>query len=761
MKPLPAVQKCKRTFSLLFVALFVSLMLSLTSVNPQLPVAQKLSIDSQNIPQSGSRFPAAPRFGAYPFANGPGITMYDEQVGASFTQNFNSLAYTLTAVAQTGTDGYGPAYLLNGLGNTGYWYQVGLAYDWDANVTSGFQLAYQVFNPSGNVVLPVSGGGGIAAFSPVNAGDTILLSLTFSNGNVIMSGTDQTSGAKSQVSYTAAGATYFAGTPSSVASSQGFFSGLMTEWYHTTPYYGGENKVTYTTTGSAIQSAWLWIDEFSVSRTGIISGLFGDYTHSPVVFSNPAQLQSFSSNGAYVAANATQVITGQTPTVTLMFGYSVTGAASGLPAPTLTYISGGTPQTATLTQSSQGYSIDIGSVWSVTNPLSTSSSTKRWQTNQTTTGTAASAQTINFVFYQQYQVTFSFNVTGGGSKYSLPSATCQQFGSQITAPMNTQVWADSAQYSYPVLLTGSSSSERWDTKSASGTISSSGSISASYFHQYLTTTGYSIIGGGTPASPSLTSTTFGLPLLQTLTTEPQDLWIDSDSLYTIDNHLAGSTVSERWQSSTATSGQVNSSSQINIPYYHQFYVTTNINPATGGSTSVDNGWFNAGSAFQSTASSNEGWQFENWSGTGQGSYSGSSNSAIATVNAPLTETVTFYPGFTITVSNKLSVSYNYGATNGMIDSSTPETIFAPSGTEIQLTAKPKMFIYSFAGWTGSVTDKNSSISTVLDTPQSITADFSYNYVNIGLIAAGVIIVIAAAIILVTRRKNKPPVVISG
>jgi hypothetical protein len=72
-----------------------------------------------------------------------------------------------------------------------------------------------------------------------------------------------------------------------------------------------------------------------------------------------------------------------------------------------------------------------------------------------------------------------------------------------------------------------------------------------------------------------------------------------------------------------------------------------------------------------------------------------------------------------------------------------------------------MFIYSFAGWTGSVTDKNSSISTVLDTPQSITADFSYNYVNIGLIAAGVIIVIAAAIILVTRRKNKPPVVISG
>jgi LPXTG-motif cell wall-anchored protein len=72
-----------------------------------------------------------------------------------------------------------------------------------------------------------------------------------------------------------------------------------------------------------------------------------------------------------------------------------------------------------------------------------------------------------------------------------------------------------------------------------------------------------------------------------------------------------------------------------------------------------------------------------------------------------------------------------------------------------------MFIYSFSGWTGSVTDKNRSTSTVLDAPQSITADFSYNYVNIGLIAAGVIIVLAGAVILITRRKKKKTTVISG
>jgi hypothetical protein len=37
----------------------------------------------------------------------------------------------VTAVAQTdASSGYGPAYLLNGLTDKGYWYQVGLAWNW-------------------------------------------------------------------------------------------------------------------------------------------------------------------------------------------------------------------------------------------------------------------------------------------------------------------------------------------------------------------------------------------------------------------------------------------------------------------------------------------------------------------------------------------------------------------------------------------------------------------------------------------------------
>ena len=54
---------------------------------------------------------------------------YDEQVGETFTQSFTSMAY-VTAVAQVNSDGIGPAYLLNGLSDKGYWYQVGLSYNW-------------------------------------------------------------------------------------------------------------------------------------------------------------------------------------------------------------------------------------------------------------------------------------------------------------------------------------------------------------------------------------------------------------------------------------------------------------------------------------------------------------------------------------------------------------------------------------------------------------------------------------------------------
>ena len=115
----------------------------------------------------------------------------DEQIGMTFTQNFPSLTYNVTAVAQQDSDNYGPAYLLNGLTSAGYWYQIGIAWQWpelNGGYTTGFNVNYNVFNSKGTVVLPPNGSGGVIATTggTINQGDNVGLSLTFSGSNVLM-----------------------------------------------------------------------------------------------------------------------------------------------------------------------------------------------------------------------------------------------------------------------------------------------------------------------------------------------------------------------------------------------------------------------------------------------------------------------------------------------------------------------------------------------------------------------------------------------
>jgi uncharacterized repeat protein (TIGR02543 family) len=230
-------------------------------------------------------------------------------------------------------------------------------------------------------------------------------------------------------------------------------------------------------------------------------------------------------------------------------------------------------------------------------------------------------------------------------------------------------------------------------------------------------------------------------------------WADA-APYSFSNPLTGSSSSERWATDSATS-TLSAPGSIVATYNHQYYVTTAVTPASGGSISVESGWFNSGASFQSVASASSGWQFEGWTGSGQGFYSGSDSNASVIVNAPLMETATFYPGLTITTSSKGSVSYSAGAITGSTQDVTSKTIFAPVGTTIQLTAKSKFFIYSFTGWTGSSTSNEKTFSAVLNSPSSLTANFSYNYVIIG---TGFAVLIAAVIVLaflsLRRRRSK-------
>src|SRR3989454_703696 len=265
--------------------------------------------------QSAAGFPLGfPRSspGSLSLASLASAAPYDEQVGVTFTQNFSNLAFNVTAVAFTDPDGVGPGYLVNGLTDHGYWYQVGLSYHWPLTLggfNPGFSMNYEVFDNTGVSIDPSNGGGGLKPFNgPVNAGDTVLLSLSFASGSVVMHAMDLQTGAASSHSYRA-NRSIFVGLQSSLSSQLGFFTGLMTEQYHSSRYYGTGLPVTYNETGVTLSSAWMWMDEWNTD-TG--QSVFRDYTTKPVKLDN-SLIQYFSSNGTAEIANAYGLVTGLTP----------------------------------------------------------------------------------------------------------------------------------------------------------------------------------------------------------------------------------------------------------------------------------------------------------------------------------------------------------------------------------------------------------------------------------------------------------------
>jgi hypothetical protein len=346
----------------------------------------------------------------------PDPTSYDEQIGMTFTQSFTSLAYNVTAVKQSDpTSGTGPAYLLNGLSDQGYWYQVGLSWNWNPGNTpgTGFGLNYEVFGPNGDSIFPTNGYGGLESFSgPVNVGDTVLLNLYFSSiYGVVMFAEDYNTGAVASQSYSAEGGSEFIGLSSNTANQNGFFTGLMTEWYHSSPFYGNISPVKYSDPSFGLTSAWMWMDEFSCSDTSCSSStiIFSDATSGPVYYSSPSLLQEFSSNGATEYSDAYSLITGPAY-YEMTVSFSVDGGGTGYGQPNFYYSYNGAAQTATLTQSPVTYSVDIGSSWSASAELTGSSQSERWALSvSATSGVVTSPQTINFSYQHQYLL----SVTGG------------------------------------------------------------------------------------------------------------------------------------------------------------------------------------------------------------------------------------------------------------------------------------------------------------------------------------------------------------
>ena len=324
--------------------------------------------------------PASSGFGPVPY--------YDEQLGLTLPTSSTGVAYNVTAVPQSDQAGFGPAYLVNGFTDGGLWYQVGLAYDWpdtSGGHVPGFTMAYVVFNTTTRTpVYPTGAQYNVPLSGPVRPGDDVLLALAFAGKNVTMSVFDWQTGARAARSYFAAGSE-FVGLPTQ--NFFGFFTGLMTEWYHSSPYFGRESEVVYSTS-KGVPSGTLWASEFNTALQGVVEF---NYVKQ-VSFSDPSWVHPVAYGGAQLYADSTLFITGSIPSTLLTLSYSLLPGGLSPSRPILAYDQGGRQEEAALTETPVTFFVDNGTAWRVTPPRSAYPAAP-WTTPDTTDGTASALAT--------------------------------------------------------------------------------------------------------------------------------------------------------------------------------------------------------------------------------------------------------------------------------------------------------------------------------------------------------------------------------
>jgi hypothetical protein len=338
----------------------------------------------------------------------------------------------------------------------------------------------------------------------VNSGDQVLLSLYFSGGNVVLYAKDWSTGASASQAYSAKSATIFTGSVTSSSNANGFFTGLMTEWYHVDPYYGDVTPVTYSNDTTALSSAWMWMDEYNPSDSSW-TGKWSEQTPAPVQYgSNPNGLQKFSSHGATEYSNAYEFITGSLDTsgatfITLVSAGQSTplSPANGMP---VNCTLSGKRVTALAQDGTLTLNADPNTNLTVAGISTGSTSSEKWVLNSAATSIfIPSGTTLTLYYYDVLAQSVNYTIMGGGNpadptlSYSTaPPAASGQLAPQLNSPSLSQsspqtIWAlrgSNVSVRNPI---PASSSERWATQTAEWNIATAYQIPSpiTYQHQFL------------------------------------------------------------------------------------------------------------------------------------------------------------------------------------------------------------------------------------------------------------------------------------
>ncbi len=435
--------------------------------------------------------------------------------------------------------------------------------------------------------------------------------------------------------------------------------------------------------------------------------------------------------------------------------FSVIGGGKGYLNPTLTYYFQSVKRTVTITEQPAIYQADPDSPWMVDNILPGSNKTEMWETNQTTSGIVKQSLVLNFVYYHQYNVNFTYTIIGGGN-YIAPDFSFYQFGKNITVSVSNwkfvNTWVDAgSKYSFLNPLKGSNQTERWISLNATGYINSPETVNVIYYHQYLFSISISFVGSQTKNAIPFSYVQFGTSttayIINNITR-----WLDANSHWNIPNPLPGSNEKERWFSLQNTTGEVVQSMKINLVYYHQYYITIKIDPNQAGTINVKSGWYNENQEIQIIVQTEPGWKFINWIGEGVGSYTGSDANITLVIRDAITEEGIFYAQVTISASNGLTLVYNVLNNTGTINEGSSITLYLPVNSTLEVKANLNSFLYGFSSWSGTIYSTDSNLSIKISGPTKILANSSLNYTLIGVIVLLVAIAIVATMLVISRRK---------
>jgi len=189
-------------------------------------------------------------------------------------------------------------------------------------------------------------------------------------------------------------------------------------------------------------------------------------------------------------------------------------------------------------------------------------------------------------YYKQVSETFSYSISDGSSGFTAPILLCTQYGSVVNcvslATSPTQCWLDfGSRWTTTSPLLGSASDQRWSSRNATGNAAAAAATVVPYYHQFLVTLSYRLIGGGVPSSPpSVSYNAYGRPVRATLNQTASGAWMDSGQSFSL--KVPSGSATERWRSPKSTF-PVSDGVSYPIFLYNQFSLILSYEVNGGGS----------------------------------------------------------------------------------------------------------------------------------------------------------------------------------